>query len=128
MLFCAEKFLAMGEIFQKPSDGKRSSFSVAQGKDDISMEGGNGFSCRHLIGNPLQNQTRQKADPKTAFRNGENGVIIPSSKTDIGRKTFSAEKSVISAFCPSPESETALCRGHQERCAPPALRGVRREG
>lgn len=92
MLFCAEKFLAMGEIFQKPSDGKRSSFSVAQGKDDISMEGGNGFSCRHLIGNPLQNQTRQKADPKTAFRNGENGVIIPSSKTDIGRKTFSAGK------------------------------------
>ena len=98
MLFCTEKFLAMGEIFQKPSDGKRSSFSVAQGKDDIPMEGGNGFLCRHLIGNPLQNQTGQKADPKTAFHNGENGVIIPSSKTDIGRKTFSAEKSAISAF------------------------------
>lgn len=92
MLFCTEKFLAMGEIFQKPSDGKRSSFSVAQGKDDIPMEGGNGFSCRHLIGNPLQNQTGQKADSKTAFHNGENGVIIPSNKTDIGRKTFSAEK------------------------------------
>ena len=92
MLFCAEKFLAMGEIFQKPSDGKRSGFSVAQGKDDIPMEGGNGFSCRHLIRNPLQNQTGQKADPKTAFHNGENGVIIPSSKTDIGRKPFSAEK------------------------------------
>ena len=86
--FFAQKNFSMGEIFQKPSDGK----SVTQGKDDIPMEGGNGFSCRHLIGNPLQNQTRQKADPKTAFRNGENGVIIPSSKTDIGRKTFSAEK------------------------------------
>lgn len=94
MLFCAEKFLAMGEIFQKPSDGK----SVTQGKDDIPMEGGNGFSCRHLIGNPLQNQTRQKADPKTAFRNGENGVIIPSSKTDMGRRPSLRKKSVISAF------------------------------
>lgn len=68
MLFCTEKFLAMGEIFQKPSDGKRSSFSVAQGKDDISMEGGNGFSYRHLIGNPLQNQTGQKADSKLTPR------------------------------------------------------------
>lgn len=65
--FATEKFLAMGEIFQKPSDSKRSSFSIAQGKHDIPMEGGSGFLCHHLIGNPLQNQTRQKADSKTAF-------------------------------------------------------------
>ena len=81
MLFCAEKFLAMGEIFQKPSDGK----SVTQGKDDIPMEGGNGFSCRHLIGNPLQNQTRQKAEPMTAFRNGERKKSVISAFLSFSR-------------------------------------------